>query len=136
MTERKTHTDRHRHRPSIPNVKALFDKDRAVEQLSAKEVQLTAMKSRLKHREGDFKAEVQNEEALRLEVTHAEARVRQAEGWAEAAKAKAEEAQKARTEADEKRGKVRQREMSSPRSPSSNAVMAPLWGGKMTRFDD
>ena len=86
--------------------KALFDKERAVEQLSAKEVQLAAMKTRLMQREGDFKAEVQNEEALRLEVTHAEARVRQAEGWAEAAKAKAEEAQKARTEADEKRGMI------------------------------
>ena len=62
------------------------------------------MKLRLQNREGDFKTEVEKVEALRLELTHAEARARQAEQWAETTKRKAEEDRRAKEEADKLRG--------------------------------
>ena len=81
-----------------------FEREKATEKVAEKDEILEAMKTRLKKREEDYKSEVDNEKALRLELTHAEARVRLVEGWAHEAKIKAEQNREAKLEADRERG--------------------------------
>ena len=64
---------------------------------------LLSMKERLQNREGEFKTEVDSTEKLRLELTHAEARIRLAEGCAEKARKKADDDYQAKTKAEEEK---------------------------------
>ena len=66
---------------------------------------MKSMKERLQSREGDFKAEVQTAEELRIELTHAEARVRQGEVWIEEHMKKAEELAKERIKTEQEKSK-------------------------------
>ena len=68
-----------------------------------KQEMIKAIKERLQSREGDVKAEVQTADELRIELTHAEARVRQVEGWVEEQKKKTEEMAKAKIQTEQEK---------------------------------
>merc|ERR1719414_1093532 len=84
-------------------LKTEHERNRAIEETRVKQNVIKAMKERLQSREGDVKAEVQTADELGIELTHAEARVRQVEGWVEEQKKKTEEMAKAKIQTEQEK---------------------------------